>query len=70
MKRIARCKHCGSKDVVADAWVEWDEFTNDWKIYDVFDEEYCRNCEACGDVIEKVEVPDTTGVTQHDTITP
>lgn len=47
MKRVAiKCKYCGSKDVVRDAYAEWDEQRQMWVLCSVFDEAYCS---ACGD---------------------
>lgn len=40
------CAECGSENVVADAWAEWDEYAQDWVLANVFDYEFCQACES------------------------
>lgn len=56
MKNIKVCNHCGSADIVFDAWAH----VNDLDSVRVFDEMgvYCKNCsELCQPI--KVDVPDS-----------
>lgn len=43
--QIAACENCGSANVVKDAWATWDPDALDWVIKDVFDHEWCEDCE-------------------------
>ena len=50
------CKHCKSEDVVKDAWVSWNIETQAFDtIHNVFDLEYCNNCEGETTIIDKDE---------------
>ena len=40
-----RCK-CGSAEIHRDAWAEWDDENQEWRLGDVYDEEVW--CPACG----------------------
>lgn len=41
------CTHCGSDDVVVDAWAEWDAAEYRWRVAEVFDSTaHCRNCDG------------------------
>lgn len=40
------CSHCGSDEVVRDAWASWDSSTEQWVLDNVFDYAYCTNCEG------------------------
>jgi len=40
------CTKCGGKNVLRDAWVEWDETTQEWQVQNVFDEAFCEDCEG------------------------
>ena len=40
------CAHCGSDDVMRDAWAEWDVEKQDWVLRSVFDQAYCENCDG------------------------
>lgn len=50
------CKHCGSREVVKDAWASWDDSTNQWVLEEVFDDQFCRACEEGGDIIKDVTI--------------
>lgn len=43
------CRHCGSEDVVRDAWASWDVEAQEWVLDQFFDNAYCRSCEEGGD---------------------
>ena len=51
MKKV--CKHCGSENVVKDAWAEWDEDKQEWVLQQVFDYDYCTDCEGDTTIIDK-----------------
>ena len=53
MKTIDVCTHCGSADIVQDAWVHY----NNREDVSTFDDLYCENCESSCKTNE-VEVPD------------
>lgn len=53
METIHVCTHCGSADIVQDAWVHY----NDRDDVFTFDDLYCRRCESQCKTNE-VEVPD------------
>jgi hypothetical protein len=41
------CSHCGSEDVVADAYAEWDVDLQAWEIVQTFDKgAYCNQCDG------------------------
>jgi hypothetical protein len=41
------CAHCGSEDVVADAYAEWDVESQTWEITQTFDKGgYCSQCDG------------------------
>lgn len=40
------CRHCGSSGVLRDAWASWNPETGHWELDQVFDDGYCRSCEA------------------------
>ena len=43
------CKSCGSTNINRDAWVVWDEQSQEWRLGDVYDEEiWCGDCEEPG----------------------
>lgn len=44
--KVKYCTTCGSSDIVADAWVSWDEDKQEWVVYNVFDDYYCNSCES------------------------
>lgn len=47
------CSVCGSKDVVRDAWAEWDFEAQEWVLQNVFDNAYCETCEGECSIKEK-----------------
>ena len=53
MKKV--CKHCGSEDVVRDAWASWDSTLGEWVLSDIFDYEFCQECEGDTTIIDKEE---------------
>ena len=47
MNRVRKvCGTCGSERVTIDAWAAWDVDKQDWVLDDIFDNEYCRDCEG------------------------
>jgi hypothetical protein len=41
------CAHCGSDDVRADAYAQWDVETQKWEIAQTFDKgAYCSKCDG------------------------
>ena len=46
MSQTPTCSHCGSTDVVIDAWANWNDETQEWELFDTFDEAFCRACEG------------------------
>lgn len=38
------CDHCGSKNVVRDAWTKWNSATREWMLKALFDEFACDKC--------------------------
>jgi hypothetical protein len=40
------CGTCGSERVTIDAWASWDVDKQDWVLDDIFDNEYCHDCEG------------------------
>lgn len=41
------CRHCGSEDVLADAYAEWDVEEQKWVISNIFDKgAYCNSCDG------------------------
>ena len=47
------CETCGSKEVLRDAWAEWDEDKQDWVLQNVFDEAFCENCDGSTNIKER-----------------
>lgn len=46
-REIAICKYCGSEDVLADAYAEWDRDEQQWTIHNVFDKgAVCEKCDG------------------------
>ena len=39
------CEKCGSTHVTRDAWAEWDEEAQGWRLGAVFDFAYCHRCQ-------------------------
>lgn len=46
------CAMCGSTDVRADAYAEWDADAGQWVLHSTYDEKHCENCEICTSLIE------------------
>ena len=41
------CSTCGSEDVLADAYAEWDVAAQDWVVQDVMDKgHFCNKCDG------------------------
>lgn len=40
------CNHCGSTEVLADAWASWDIEKQEWVLHNVFDATYCETCDG------------------------
>jgi hypothetical protein len=40
------CRECGSEDVLADAFAEWNVEKQEWEINNIFDKgAYCNSCD-------------------------
>ena len=63
------CRECGSKDVLRDAWSEFDEEAQDWVLQNVFDNAYCNkcSCETSLDEVPYFETPEEGDATQAET---
>jgi len=49
------CEHCGSNDVLVDAYAEWNVDTQQWEIHSTFNKgSYCRECDGECRLTEKV----------------
>lgn len=64
--KVATCATCGSHDVRADAYVEWDVADQMWSIAQTFEKgAYCGDCD--GETrIEFVELPKPVTRNSHD----
>jgi hypothetical protein len=40
------CSHCGSENVLRDAWAAWDVDTQTWVLASVFYAGFCDHCEG------------------------
>ena len=40
------CPHCGSDNVVVDAWCIWDREAQEWLLSCIHDNLFCRDCEG------------------------
>jgi ribosomal protein L37AE/L43A len=40
------CSHCGSENVMRDAWAVWNVDTQQWDLGTVFDAGHCDDCEG------------------------
>jgi phage terminase large subunit GpA-like protein len=40
------CPHCGSPDLLRDAWASWCPNEQDWVLHSTYDTYYCEHC-AC-----------------------
>lgn len=54
------CRHCGSSDVRKDAWAEWDEDKQEWVLADVFDNDYCMNCDGETTIVDNEDITGPT----------
>ena len=46
------CAMCGSTDVRADAYAEWDADAGQWVLHSTYDEKHCENCEISTSLLE------------------
>jgi len=46
------CSHCGSLDVRADAWAEWDSAKGEWVLHSTYDAKHCETCEGEASLLE------------------
>lgn len=46
LKTARICSTCGSTDVRADAWAEWDIEAGQWVLTDTYDNKWCETCEG------------------------
>ena len=46
------CATCGSTDVRADAYAEWDTDAGQWVLHSTYDEKHCENCEISTSLLE------------------
>ena len=48
------CSHCGSENVVSDAYVSWNVETQEWDtVESVFDMEFCYDCEGETTIVDE-----------------
>ena len=58
-KEKPTCCHCGSDNVLVDAYAEWDADKQEWVLLTTFDDYYCQDC--CGGTSpEWIEIPEKT----------
>ena len=50
------CAICGSTNVRADAYAQWDTDKGQWVLHSSYDVKHCENCELCTSIIEVDEV--------------
>jgi hypothetical protein len=43
---IPVCEHCGSVDVVRDAFASWDMKTKEWVLHSWYDNAHCNACDG------------------------
>jgi len=46
IKQKPTCPHCGSNDVLNEAWTSWNIEEQAWVFEDTRDSFYCRTCDA------------------------
>lgn len=46
MKIWIVCAHCGTDEVMRDAWAVWDVEAQEWVLGQVFDAAFCEKCEG------------------------
>lgn len=54
MKVKKVCKQCGSENVVKDAWASWDIKKQEYVLEDIFDNEFCKDCDRETIIIEEI----------------
>ena len=47
------CSHCGSDDVMRDAYAVWSVEDQEWVTHSTYDNAYCYNCSGDTSLIEK-----------------
>jgi hypothetical protein len=52
-KVIKVCKTCGSENVLKDAWAKFNPEIQEWVLENIFDNEYCEECENETTIIDK-----------------
>ena len=40
------CKQCGSSDICFDAYAKWDAESQYFKVYNTYEETWCRECDG------------------------
>lgn len=46
MKEKVICSHCGSEDVMADAYASWNKVDQVWEVESIFEKGgYCSSCD-------------------------
>ena len=40
------CKHCGSSDILFDAFAKWNAESQAFEVYDIYDDSFCRECDG------------------------
>ncbi|MEO1139398.1 MAG: hypothetical protein AAFW87_08070 [Pseudomonadota bacterium] len=53
------CAGCGSPDIRADAYADWEVKAGAWVLHSVYDE---KSCEKCGSSCSLIEVDEATGL--------
>ena len=48
------CKRCGGENVRKDAWASWNEEFQEWKLAEVYDNEYCNDCEGETTIVDEL----------------
>lgn len=56
-KHTYLCKHCGSNDVLFDAWAQWNDETQEFELSNTFDDALCGECEATMRWVEPTPLP-------------
>ena len=49
------CNECKSENVVFDAWARWDKSTQQMELKNIFDEEFCIDCDSLTSVDDSVD---------------
>ena len=49
------CAHCGSENVMRDAWAEWDIAKQEWVLQNVFDQGFCADCDS-EESLDEIEI--------------